>query len=133
MAVPWTPEAVDALRARYPDAVIDVYDHNAIATGRQGLPGNQPKHVFDFPDGLRLIISRDRQADHRSGIVISGSVVPQTPVEERLQSLGPDMATALCDLICERWQSLAGSNRMPELRGWSPGKGVPHFVVWDAH
>ena len=133
MAVPWTPQTVDALQARYAAALVELYDHRAIAARRQRRPGIHPHQVFDFSDGLRLIISRDRQRDQRTGIFVSGSIVPQTALEERLKALGTNAATALCAIVSERWQAVARSDRVPEFRGWSTGKGVPHFVVWDAH
>jgi hypothetical protein len=133
MAVPWNPEAVDTLRARYAAALVNLYDHRAIAAGRQPRPGNHPRQVFDFQDGLRLIISRDRQADQRTGIFVSGSIVPGTPLEEWLRAQEPKAAIGLRHLVCERWQCLAGSDRVPEFVGWSARKGVPHFVMWDTH
>ena len=130
MGLPWNPEKITVLRARYAAAVTDLYDHGAIAAGVQPRPGTRRRHVFDWPDGLRLIVSRDRLMDGRIGICVSGSVQGNTRLSRWLQT--PDPATALASLVCQRWQHLARSDRIPQLVGWSSGKGVPHFVVWDA-
>ena len=110
------------MQARYPGAIAEVSDHARIAAGAQERPGNQRRHVFDFPDGLRAIVSRDRLTDGREGTFISGSFIPNSRIYERL-AVAPDPPNELCRVIQARWQQLAGSNRTPELFGWSSGKG----------
>lgn len=91
MALPFQPESIDQLRARFDAALETVFDYrdcdpneaNRVGPsfferpelqGRR--PGAQRKHVFDYPDGFRLIISRD---DWGSGatVHVSGSVQPE--------------------------------------------------------
>jgi hypothetical protein len=123
-------EPLAALRARYGEAVRDVYDHACIAAGQQNRPSNQRKHVFDFQDGLRLIVSRDRTFVGRTGVFVSASLMPGTPVYESLRLHRGDAREGFCTVVRERWQQLADSKRMPEFQGWSEA-GIPHFVVWD--
>jgi hypothetical protein len=125
MRVPWRPEPVTALQARYAAAVEHLYEGRELAGSR---PGNQRQHVFDWADGLRLIVSRERTAEGRVGVHFTASVVPNTRLSGHLAN-----ADALCSLACERWQQLAHSSRTAELIALSPGKGIPHFIVWDAH
>lgn len=54
--VPWAPEDLSSLRARFAKALINTY---GIGYEVNGLPGNKPEHVFDMPDGMRLIVSFD--------------------------------------------------------------------------
>ena len=57
--IPFEPELVETMRLRYKDAVRDVVDIQKIAQKQIEPPSLNRKHVFDFYDGLRLIISRD--------------------------------------------------------------------------
>ena len=93
-------------------------------------PGPQPQHVFDWEDGLRLIVSRDRFPDGRLGIAVSGSLVPAGALHRQLQRES-ELEDGFCAAVSERWRVLANSSRIPEFLGWSREKGVPHFVVWD--
>lgn len=54
------PEPLDALRARFPEALRTVHDPELIASGLQRMPGTLRSNVFDFDDGLRLIVSVDK-------------------------------------------------------------------------
>jgi len=54
------PEPEVVLKARYKDALVEVWDLEEMKVDPDKRPGNLRKHVFDFYDGLRLIISRDR-------------------------------------------------------------------------
>jgi hypothetical protein len=98
-----------------------------IAAGIQPRPGTQRRHVFDFADGVRLIVSRDRMVNGREDICVSGSMVPNSAAQRKVGS--EDVETRWCDLVTEKWHALAGSDQVLELMGWSAGKGVPHFVV----
>lgn len=56
--LPFQPEPIEKLKRRLPDAMIHIYD------ATEGVPLEDPpsrkrEHVFDFENGLRLIISRD--------------------------------------------------------------------------
>ena len=89
--------------------------------------------MFDWTDGLRLIVSRDRVPDGRTGICISGSFQRHSQITEKLNQPDVDPVEELCVMMIRRWQVLAESERTPELLALSVGKGVPHLVVWDDH
>ena len=61
--LPFEPESIESLKARYPEAMKDTYDPNDIKDDPTQSPGKQRKHVFDFEDGLRLIASRDQMKE----------------------------------------------------------------------
>ena len=124
MTVHWRPEPLTALRARYPAALEHVYDAADLVLGLR--PGNQPQHVFDWVDGLRLIVSRERTADGRTAIHFTASILPNTPLSKRMPK-----ADKFPSLACERWQQLAKSGRTAELVAISTEKGIPHFAVWE--
>lgn len=53
------PEPVEVMAKRTSAALEDVYSKRLIEAGVQKRPGRFRKHIFDFIDGTRLIISRD--------------------------------------------------------------------------
>jgi len=57
--LPFEPELEFTLRSRYDDALKDVYDARGLIEPLKPTPGTFRKHVFDFMDGLRIIISRE--------------------------------------------------------------------------
>ena len=118
------------LTARYAAAVQEIYDYATPGASERPRPSAQACHIFDWPDGLRLIISRERFQDGRVGIHLSASVQPNTSLFADVQHRRISLL-ALFEVIGLRWQTLAGSTRRPEMVGVSAEKGVPHFVVWD--
>ena len=55
--IDWRPETIASMRARFHRAIEDSYDDEAVKLCLQTQPGRQRKHVFDFEDGIRLVIS----------------------------------------------------------------------------
>lgn len=63
--IEFEPEFEFTMKARYKDAVAEVYNHSDMFEGDKlkddiESPSSQRKHVFDFHDGCRLAISRER-------------------------------------------------------------------------
>ena len=93
---------------------------------RASRPGNQPRHVFDWPDGLRLTVRRERMSDGRIAVHLSPHRSCRGPI-----SHGECPVTVrLYAMTCHRWRLLANSSRTAELLTVSSRKG-PHFAVWD--
>lgn len=122
-------------------------------------PGQHRRHIFDFDDGLRLILSRD---DRDPSYFVSGAVLHlsgsfeletrlyhrlQTRVRKRTQELerqsGGTREAALPEAVNEMKNYFLEyvSLRFAELTGytltarpiWSDGKGIPHwFEEWEA-
>lgn len=59
LALQFTPESVERLIARFPEALEPTYDPQEIAARKVTRPGQQRKHVFDFEDGVRCIASHE--------------------------------------------------------------------------
>jgi len=53
--IPYESESTESLKARVAEALKEPY-----IVGERPRPGEQRKHVFDFEDGLRLIVSREQ-------------------------------------------------------------------------
>lgn len=81
MGLPFQPEPVDQLTARFNKALDRVVDVCQMGKKR---PGMDRTHVFDFEDGLRMIISIDDYLDekflHLSGSLHKESDNPLTQI-----------------------------------------------------
>ena len=63
--LPWQPESRDSIKARFAEALALDYDLQACRAEEQEPPGVNRKHVFDFEEGVRMIVSIDRSATER--------------------------------------------------------------------
>ena len=69
--IPFTPEPLDQLRARYLAALVRVFYSRKVATAEEERPGQIRTHVFDYNEdelGIRFVISREN--DPELGLVI---------------------------------------------------------------
>lgn len=53
------PEDLAVIKARVPQALAQRFDILAVLEGKCLRPGQQRQNVFDFPDGMRMILSID--------------------------------------------------------------------------
>lgn len=58
--LPFEPESTEELKARYDEALQEVFDPREVANDPDLSPGKKREHVFDFEDGVRLIVSVDQ-------------------------------------------------------------------------
>lgn len=123
--VPVSVEGLTALRARYPAAVADVVDELAVSRGLRAAPSSDPRHVFDTPDGWRLIVSLDRLPDGRVGTHLSVSIREDavTHIHARYRS-----GDAMADAVLRAWRFIAQSTQTPELMFVTDG-GIPHWFL----
>lgn len=70
----FNPQNLEDLKVRYPKALEELYIQLDVKEGRRVRPGSQKECVFDFHDGIRLIISKEQEPDGRLVIHISGSI-----------------------------------------------------------
>ena len=75
MTLPFEPEIDEMLQNRFEKALERVYDVETMMNGglNEDRPGVKREHVFDFQDGVRLIISKDRTAKGKTFLHVSGS------------------------------------------------------------
>lgn len=106
-------------RARYKAALRDWYSAEKCAAGQQERPGNKAKHVFDFEDGIRLIISRDRN-NGKEYIHVSGSGTDEYMSDKGFSAAKRDMENKFRQL-CQRDVPL-------EFIAVSEG-GIPHWII----
>jgi hypothetical protein len=58
--LPFEPESPDAIRQRWGAILKVIYDQKQLEAETQVNPAFQRRHVFDFPDGIRLVASLER-------------------------------------------------------------------------
>ena len=132
--VPINPQTLDALRARYPQSLETVYSAVAIRDNKATRPGEVPANVFDFDDGLRLIISRDLMSDAKVVLHVSASFPPKCRLADSLRDLssrrkdGLVIRTFLDEIVPKRFAELSGDKRPLVYTGMSAG-GIPHWHI----
>lgn len=124
MPLPNHPEPLTALRARFALALAATIDAEAVEAGLVDRPGQQRQHVFDFLNGLRLIVSRDRHPDGTRYLHVSASAFGLTEAQIRSGVLEPPGFLAL---VRAAYRELSDDRRELPLVGFSE-KGVPHFL-----
>lgn len=116
--IPYIPETVDQARARFSAAIEPLFD---LEDPQCPSAGASRTHVFDFEDGLRLVISRDFHPDTGVQIHLSASV--NTAV---VKSVGIEF---LFKAEC-RFREIADWPDAPlSLLGLSPEKRIPHWII----
>jgi hypothetical protein len=133
--VPTNPEPLAALRARYPRALEHLYDAVAIRDARAIRPGEVVANVFDFEDGLRLIVSREQVPGLGRVLHVSASFLLTGELSQKLdgilQAEGVTMAymALLREARC-RFLELSGDPRRLAYVGKS-SEMVPHFQIQE--
>jgi len=135
MTLPHRRETLEAAKARLDAALEPLWNVTALthAGPDTDFPGQHRRHVFDFDDGLRLIISRDElpQAlgDTGTDVVIHvscsvdeestlGGTLPRT--EAGIDTLGKIAGRRIGDLF--------GTAEAPEPMYWKDGR-VGHWFL----
>lgn len=77
--MPFQPEPLNALKARYAKALAPVF--NFMDTQIKPAPGMKREHVFDFENGLRMIASREYHGQGKTYLHLSFGVVPEKQSE----------------------------------------------------
>ena len=93
-----------------------------VPAGRDA-PGLHPEHVFDFHDGLRLIVSLDRY-QHGTHLHVSASVFPRSKLHDRIER-GTLTMPGFQAIVKDRVGHLSGLD--VEFAFVTSEKRVPHF------
>jgi hypothetical protein len=99
MGLPFQPETTEQLKARFEKAMETVYDADAIMNESTDRPVLHREHVFDFEDGIRLIISKDKTMGrvylHVSASCQSQKVMTETDmlneILTKMEAIGPEL------------------------------------------
>lgn len=126
--IPFDPEPLQALRRRLPKALDRVFDPEEVRARPETRPGLKRRHVFDFADGVRLIVSAEKGV----GLHVTASFVEGTAVDRRLRKAARVAgAEGGCDRLRregeDAFRRLAGPETALEFLGFLQGKGIPHW------
>jgi hypothetical protein len=131
--VPYRPEPLDRLRARYPAALRPVFDGESIALGLGPDPGAEAAQVFDSEDGIRLIVAHC-DLGGQVGVILhlSASIDPAAPLYRELlrsaRHIWPEWSQAeFCRLALARWREISGDDKPIDFVGYGGAKGIPHW------
>jgi hypothetical protein len=125
--LPYEPEPLEALRARYAAALEPLYDQLSVASERQPVPSGLRPHVLDGEDGLRLMVSREQTPDGRIVIHLSASIHPASALYWNVRA-GIVSPQDFLDSVVARWRVLSDSTARARLIGISQ-KGCPHWFA----
>lgn len=135
----WSPEPVEQMRLRYKDAIAFLYDEGVIRAG--GIrPGEVAANVFQFEDGLHVIVSKERvkfASEKEQSIVIHVSFSFRRgskhyrDVESLMNGKTKEQQLSVLSRWAERgilrFCEMSGESRADfELAAWTGG-GVPHY------
>ena len=122
--LPFEAESVDVLRLRYQAAVAPLVNLSDIVEGLRVRPSAERQHVFDCPDGMRLIVSREIDGDGNIGVHMSASLSAHGDAYERLKlkkDAGGDAVKEFLAKAVGRWGLLSGPMVSVAVDGtWNP-------------
>jgi len=135
--LPNEPRPVAELKARYRAALAHTYDQRAVVEGGCIRPGEVRANVFDFDDGLRLIVSRERDATGRVWLHYSASFPGDCRIADEIRLLRLTMAMASVmakwvGSIPARFAELSGDGRQAD-RHWRSEIGIPHWLILEGN
>lgn len=121
--LPFKPQPLDQLKARYSVVLKRVFDCT------KGIPSPRPgelySHVFDCEDGLRLIVSRDKESDTSTYLHLSASPHSKETHELFAYSGDAEQVTFIA-LALERFIEISGDAGPLQFYGFSQ-RGIPHW------
>lgn len=124
MKLPFEPQPMAALQERFAEALRRVFDYRAGVPDE--IPSGLREHVFDFEDGVRMIVSRDMEDEGGVYLHVSASVEPgmlyATLITTRVIT-----AQDFLRRVERRFAQLSGQEEPLEFCGFTRGKGVPHW------
>ena len=123
----WEPMPAKDHVVRYPLALAKVWDVESIEMGTEQSPALDPSCRFDFHDGMRMIISRNRMPDGEIVIYVSASAQMGSKLNKSVSS--PSRMLGFIEIVKDRFAFISQSKDRLELLGFSAGKGVPYFLV----
>lgn len=142
--IDYDPQTVDTLKGRYAQALAFVYDAEKLHNANAIRPGEVAENVFDFTDGVRLIISREK---HDITVLhLSGSMRPHSETwcyftsradeasrhhnRDRAMVAMRSIRVAFAAEIMRHFDQISGQEvKQPDHIHWAEN-GVPHFI-WN--
>jgi hypothetical protein len=122
--LPFIPETLEELQRRFKAAIAKPVNAVYASAHPEESPGKKREHVFDFVDGIRLIVSRD-YAGNDEVLHVSASV-------EELIWKGPFDKTLLTHMK-RRFEMLSGYAIPAGHSFVMSERGIPHWLFKHAN
>ena len=112
------------MKNRYHLAVVEPVDTSKVREGLIPAPSKDRKHVFDYSDGMRLVISVDKVIDQKFlHVIVSGDERYAKSIEdEGYDGVVEDLILRLC--------ALRGSAPPNKIRSYK-SNSVLHIMFYD--
>jgi hypothetical protein len=123
--VPFEPQTLDELKARFHEAVSGVVDTDEIRRGLRPPPSREPKHVFDFDDGLRLIVSVDRVMDEEFLHVSASSN------DDYKKTIKDEGLSGLVEDVLLRLSAMMGRQPSEKINAFMSDGDVLHMIFYE--
>lgn len=117
--IQFNPQPLDELKKRFSIAMQKSWSVEKVSENLNNRPGNKQENVFDFEDGIRLIVSRDSYKG-KEVIHVSASF------DEKICKI-KDISSALAKMY-GNFVELSGIKTTPLYQFFSD-KGVPHWII----
>ncbi len=127
MIVPFEPEPIEEACERFPVALETTYEAWRSDLPGWNRPGQKRENIFDFEDGLRLMVSRDvLHAGGEPVIHVSASLHEEEAVESGWDRLSKKRFERG---VRQRLETLTGG-RVRVGSMWLTCGGIPHWTIW---
>lgn len=125
--IPFNPRTVEEHRNRYPHALAEDVDPSDIRVGAQSPPAQRAACCFDFHDGMRLVISKERLP--ALGLHLSASIEDDSALN-RDADQGVITFEQFLNLALSRFANISGETRRPKFLGLSAAGRFPHWLLF---
>jgi hypothetical protein len=125
-SVPYSPESVVVLRDRYRQALDPIIDVESVLLGNDVRPDQLRRCVFDYFDGMRLVISVEVMAGRGEYLHLAAWL--HDPSELHAADASGDFTASLFALtVLERFAAISGDRGL--MAHWPTSTpGVIHFA-----
>ena len=123
----YDPQPLGKMKARFLQAVEFPVDSEAVLSGRRLPPSSERKHVFDFEDGMRIIVSIDKM-DNRYFMHCSAS-----GTKEYADTIKSDGLPGMIEDILLRLAAMSGGPPGNNIQSMMTERGVMHIMFEVNH
>jgi hypothetical protein len=128
--MPFEPEPTATLKGRYCKALFKWYDYRGGGLTLEEGPCANRDQVFDYFDGVRLMVSLDIEPEGERFLHLSASVPDYGSTLFKRIARGECSLDEFCMLVEEKWRTLSGDLRpFTRAREVFTARGVPHWRI----
>ena len=121
--LPYEPETLSDMKLRFHAAVDSVVYIDKVRSGEQVSPSKLRKHVFDFPDGMRMIVSREDLGDGKVFYHASAS-----GTEAYGESIRDEGISGVVEDLMLRLAALRDTHPIKQVSSFVSQKGMLHIM-----